>query len=616
MKKTLFTSMILFIAIVTFGQETTQLDDTPFIPSNRPTGTPVSDPQWRAAPFWIEDFAGGFPAGWSIIDSSGICPWTYSTDGSWGNFNGNNATAAAAGISSTTAANGFLIMDADSANHFTYGQPSGANYQYLSSYFQTSALDCSGRSSVILSFQQFFRYNNGVAMNVQVSNDGTNWTTYNVANGQANNASSTNPTLISVNISTIAANQSSVYIRIGWSARVYYWMIDDLALSEADPNDVRMVDGWWGMGNAQHQYYRIPESQYTPITFYGEVNNFTGATLNGCGVDVEVSNSVGTTAYSGTTNALSLNANEIDTVTSTSTWTPMFNSGIHTVEFTATTTSGLDGNPANNNFSDSLLLTTYTFGLDNLVSSTASISNWASNTGGQFKIGNIYEVFEDDYFCKLEIGIANNTNSVGNECYGEVYKYDPVTDDWVFLEATDFVPITAADLGNVITVPLLSAISVFTGDELLVVAGHVGGLPNGSQDVSFMYGQRVPDQMVWGFNATNDLLWLTNPRAIVVRLNNNNCISGINEHSATINVDAYPNPTNSELTISIATSEGTSGSIVLYDLSGKEVSKSLFLATSGTYSTNMNTSGIANGMYTLSIETDAGSKKQKIQVLH
>lgn len=616
MKKTLFTSMILFIAIVTFGQETTQLDDTPFIPSNRPIGTPVSDPQWRAAPFWIEDFAGGFPAGWSIIDSSGICPWTYSTDGSWGNFNGNNATAAAAGISSTTAANGFLIMDADSANHFTYGQPSGANYQYLSSYFQTSALDCSGRSSVILSFQQFFRYNNGVAMNVQVSNDGTNWTTYNVANGQANNAASTNPTLISVNISTIAANQSSVYIRIGWSARVYYWMIDDLALSEADPNDVRMVDGWWGMGNAQHQYYRIPESQFTPITFYGEVNNFTGSTLNGCGVDVEVSNSLGTTAYSGTTNTLALTANEIDTVTSTTTWTPMFNSGIHTVECTATTTSGNDANFSNNVFADSLWLNGNTFGLDNLVSSTASISNWSSNTGSPFKIGNIYEIFNDEAFCYLEIGIANNANSIGADFFGEVYKYDPVIDNYVFIEATDFVPITAADIGTIMSVPLLSNVYALAGDELLVVACHNGGLPDGSQDVSFMYGQRVPDQMVWGYNGANNLLWLTNPRAIVVRLNDYNCISGINENSTTINVEAYPNPANSELTISIATSEGTSGSIVLYDLSGKEVSKIPFLAMNGTYTMSMNTSGIANGMYTLSIETETGTKKQKIQVLH
>ncbi|HIA07123.1 MAG TPA: hypothetical protein EYN71_10590 [Flavobacteriales bacterium] len=26
---------------------------------------------------WYEDFGGGFPSSWSIQDSTGICPWSY-----------------------------------------------------------------------------------------------------------------------------------------------------------------------------------------------------------------------------------------------------------------------------------------------------------------------------------------------------------------------------------------------------------------------------------------------------------------------------------------------------------------------------------------------------------
>ena len=41
--------------------------------------------------------------------------------------------------------------------------------------------------------------------------------------------------MISLNISATAANETTVYLRFGWSARVYFWMIDDITLSEADP---------------------------------------------------------------------------------------------------------------------------------------------------------------------------------------------------------------------------------------------------------------------------------------------------------------------------------------------------------------------------------------------
>lgn len=100
--------------------------------ATRPAAKPLDDNNAnRAVPFWEEDFANGFPAGWTTIDSSGICPWVYSTDGSWGNFRTGVTTAAAPAISSTTSANGFLLCDIDSANHFTYGQPSGTNGSFV-----------------------------------------------------------------------------------------------------------------------------------------------------------------------------------------------------------------------------------------------------------------------------------------------------------------------------------------------------------------------------------------------------------------------------------------------------------------------------------------------------
>ena len=57
---------------------------------------------------WYEDFGGGFPSSWSIQDSSGICPWTYSLDGSWGYWNSNDGTGPDDDtLQSATKANGF-----------------------------------------------------------------------------------------------------------------------------------------------------------------------------------------------------------------------------------------------------------------------------------------------------------------------------------------------------------------------------------------------------------------------------------------------------------------------------------------------------------------------------
>ena len=93
---------------------------------------------------WSEDFSGGFPTGWSTSSTNTVggiatCPWVWSNDGSWGYWNSNQGTSAAAGINSTSAANGFLISDPDSANNTAYGQPSGSTYQYINSQFTTSS---------------------------------------------------------------------------------------------------------------------------------------------------------------------------------------------------------------------------------------------------------------------------------------------------------------------------------------------------------------------------------------------------------------------------------------------------------------------------------------------
>ena len=200
-----------------------------------------------ATVIWSEDFSNGFPSDWSRTTSNttggfATCNWQWSLDGSWGYWNGNQGSSANAAINSTTGSNGFLISDIDSANHYSYGQPSGSTYEYIDSYFTTSAINTVGYPNVSLEFEHSFRFNNSVNLEVLVSSDSISWTPFFVQGSATNNQASANPEYLSLNISNIAGNQSTVYIKIGWSARVYFWMIDDMKIVETPNHKLELVE--------------------------------------------------------------------------------------------------------------------------------------------------------------------------------------------------------------------------------------------------------------------------------------------------------------------------------------------------------------------------------------
>jgi len=249
----------------------------------------VPNPERGGGALWQEDFGGGFPVGWVSDDQSGICPWKWSTNGSHGNFNGANAGDYADPINSTTAGNGFLIVDPDSANHFTYGQPSGTTYQYLDSYFATSQIDLGASySSLLLEFEQNFRFNNSIDLVVQVSSDSTNWIDYNVQGAVDNNTQSDDPDLVSINISAAVGSAQTVYLRIGWSARVYYWMIDDMRIVEGLNHDLELTKGYHGDVILDYQYSKIPLDQVTEMVIGAAVTNLGGVTQSGVSIAYDI----------------------------------------------------------------------------------------------------------------------------------------------------------------------------------------------------------------------------------------------------------------------------------------------------------------------------------------
>lgn len=168
------------------------------------------------------------PTGWQNVDNTPINAgvWTRKTS--------------AHSFASTTATNGFMIFDSDALGNDNKGE----NADLI-----TAAINCSTNANVALQFEHFFQQYAASTGTVFVSNDGINW-------AQVYTVSSTtsNPATVVIDISPVAANQATVYLKFNWIGDYdYWWAIDDIKLFEPAPLDISVesitIDQFVGLGS-------------------------------------------------------------------------------------------------------------------------------------------------------------------------------------------------------------------------------------------------------------------------------------------------------------------------------------------------------------------------------
>ncbi len=192
--------------------------------------------------FWHQDFSSGrLPEGWinQAVNDSNL-RWECTNQpfpGSYGRDQQAPPIASASG--------GFHMQYAPAVRIDKYYRRWEKAGIWPDAYFQTAAISCSGRSSVVLTFQQNFMWNDwgkvrpGGGLYVGVSNDGINFKEYEVRHDIASEADCPNPMHVELNISAIAAFQPAVYLRFYWKGiYAWYWMVDDIELSEAPEADL------------------------------------------------------------------------------------------------------------------------------------------------------------------------------------------------------------------------------------------------------------------------------------------------------------------------------------------------------------------------------------------
>lgn len=180
------------------------------------------------------------PDGWTVIDNSDMGNlWEWRNDTIRGNY-----TTVTAPSWFTTASDGFICMPIDEYNSrdgITVSTPSDG-------YIMTPKINCTAVSSVVVRFNQYFRYccaNYNLEM--QVTNDGgVHWATYDAKFAVAGNTfTPIKFRSVEINISDVAAGLPNVQIRFYMHGPTnYFWMIDDLRLTEAYQNDLVLEDFW------------------------------------------------------------------------------------------------------------------------------------------------------------------------------------------------------------------------------------------------------------------------------------------------------------------------------------------------------------------------------------
>ncbi|NVO19271.1 MAG: DUF5110 domain-containing protein [Bacteroidetes bacterium] len=201
----------------------------------------ISEPNSHKS-FWQEDFSEGqIPAGWIVktLNDSSVS-WECTNQPYPGSFGHDQQAPPLASKSG-----GYHLQ-------FSPGVKVDKNYRkwfkagkWADGYIMTSAIDCSGKNSVVLRFSQNFMWNDwgGVRADAGlfagVSNDGEHWHEYEVRNQVGSEADCPNPMNVELNISAYAAQQKTVYLRFYWRGIfAWYWMVDDINLSEAPDRDI------------------------------------------------------------------------------------------------------------------------------------------------------------------------------------------------------------------------------------------------------------------------------------------------------------------------------------------------------------------------------------------
>jgi len=601
-----------------FVQSFNDISDSQAMPTNT-SNIATTTNRGGVATLWEEDFTGGFPNGWVTDDASGINPWKWSTNGSHGNFNDSQGADYNDPISSTTAVNGFLISDPDSANHAAYGQPAATTYQVLESYFVTNEIDLGASyPSLLLEFEQSFRFNGNVDLVVEVSTDSTNWTDYSVQGSVSSNSASDDPDLVSINISGTVGSSQTFFLRVGWSALAYYWMIDDMRIVEGLGNDLAMTDVWHGDIVNAFEYQQIPLAQAQEIVIGAACFNLGGTAQPNAVYTYDISDgssSVGSGSFPA--NNTSIGSTGADT-----TWYATGFVPATVADYTVTVTVASDSTDEllTNNEGESVFKMTDNIYAhddeDNIGLIVYGGDADGTTTANEYKMGLYYEMPATANLTAVQVAFGRLTTTLA--CIVEVFEAGDLSNALT----TTVYDILPADVSTGNGVTILTDILIEDGDGYLLDAGvlyfiSIGNTGEGEElYIEASDGDADRGQLRYGpYGVGGSIDWYTGwTNSPIIRGNFDAAIS-VEENEDVSGVVIYPNPTTDNLNINFVSKEDQNVTINVIGIDGALVfSENVTTKIGQSSRTMVDFANLAKGIYTVQLVGSNSSLTQRVVV--
>jgi hypothetical protein len=627
MNKIYTTIISIFVVSFAFGQKASF--EHPVLPCN---STEIDKNQTfnssnRSTPFWTEDFNGG------LITNNGT--WTTTSFWKYSYFTTSGAYSGGTNpFASTSASNGFMLFDSDSANAdwstsppTMVASPVGYTGELIS-----PVIDLTGKASALLTLEQDFRFccSSTHIMHVSISIDGgTTWgNPYDLSFGVGANSpySTDNGGYYTfVNISGEAANQSNVKLKFTWDgagsgSSHYYWAIDDIGIELLPSDDVQNVSSWiFGESTNFAEYGRTPLSQADQNWVVGsQVSNIGGADQTNVNLNVDFGSFSASATYDedndGNADTLFADSTRIiQTIIS-----PSLMAGIYQGTYTLTSDADQSGGNtfANNTLQRNFEITNGIYSLDGLgnhPSGTQSLESygsysWPADAADGLVVATHFPFQNTDTISSVTAIITSNTVE-----YGEAILY--IIDSTEFINGmfgnaiytSNIYTVTATDVANgFIQIPVddgTGSLEIAPGSYYAALELYSGG---STFDIGIISDKTIA-QPFW-----SSAIWYpgmqayTNGVAFAIRLNLGVQSSvGITENISDISI--FPNPSKGIVNIKIK--NGVNNNIIIRDISGKKVQE---LNINSNSSIDLNKYG--KGVYFFEINSNHNTVTKKITI--
>lgn len=584
--------------------------------------------------FYAEDFSGGgIPAGWTTSDEmtpAGQTPVIFQ----WSNDPASVTPAAVNQpliliFDAPGASNGYLWANSDrglsaapASNHLTQ--------------LTTSSINCSGRSSVLLTLKStigVFDLDASTNCKIRVSTDGTNWTDFApfpcLTVGNINppcERFSYNPQEVAVDITAAAAMQPTVYLRFQWEGGwEYYWAIDDLELSAFPDHDLVMNYAFTSQFGDGIEYGRVPENQISSTVNVGaEVTNF--GLMDQTNVTVHVSLKDGTGMEVGSASSMFPVLAQGDVVMTDETISlPSSAYGSYTAYFTITSDQiDLDENPDNNSKTRYFRVMHHIYSLDaigvipssELSLTKAGTTSFLNNTQ-DVRLLNYFEIHNAELYYGVQVVLGENSEA-GSYFVAAVYDTAAVQvgQTPIALVESDPRVITQEDIdvyGGLVDIAFLDPIllspgayyvsanlfqeagqNIFIADDVTIpqpAGASLLYLPIDDQN-RFVYS----NGNAWAVRISSEGNWDEIPNGTAVAERNKN-VQGIS---------IFPNPTSGIVQVHMQTAGNMT--LEIFNAMGAKIRTTHFTGTSG----SLDLTGNAAGIYTVRISDGNSTSVQRI----